>query len=78
MVDEEAYAFLRALTRREQRQLAAAFDRLRDHPFAEPSYVGVDSNGEEQFHLFLGNYAVAYHVDHAVRIVFIQSIAPNS
>jgi len=78
MLDEEAYAFLGALNRREQRKLESNFDRLRDHPFAEPSFIGFASNGEEQFHLFLKDYATVYHVDHAVKLVFIQQIAPNS
>lgn len=78
MLAEEAYAFLASLNRRDLRRLEIAFDRLRDHPFSEPSFVGLDSNGEEQFHLFLDDYAIAYHVDHAVRLVFIQQILLNS
>jgi len=78
MLDEEAYAVLGGLSRRDQRKLETSFDHLRDHPFAEPSFVGLDANGEEQFHLFLEDYAIAYHVDHAVKLVFIQQILPNS
>lgn len=78
MLDEEAHTFLGNLNRRDRRKLEAAFDALRTHPFAEPSFVGFDSNGEEQFHLFIDGYAIAYHVDHAVRRVFIQQILPNS
>jgi hypothetical protein len=33
---------------------------------------------EEQFNLFLDDYAIVYHVDHAVRLVFIQEIVLNS
>ncbi len=53
MLDEDAYAALGTLSRREQRKLESTFDRLREHPFAEPSFIGFASNGEEQFHLFL-------------------------
>ncbi|MBC7365880.1 MAG: hypothetical protein H7343_03550 [Undibacterium sp.] len=77
MLAEEAYAFRSSLNRRDRRRLEIAFDKLRDHPFSEPSFVGFDSNGEEQFHLFLNDYAIASHVDHAVRLVFIQPILPN-
>jgi hypothetical protein len=45
MLAEEAYAFLGTLSQRDQRKIADAFDSLRSHPFAEPSYVGLDSNG---------------------------------
>ena len=78
MLDEEAYAIMGGLSRRDQRKLESCFDRLRDHPFAEPSFVGLDASGEEQFHLFFENYAIAYHVDHAVKLVFIQQILSNS
>ncbi len=78
MLDEEAYAVLGGLSRRDQRKLETSFDSLRDHPFTEPSFVGLDANGEEQFHLFLEDYAIAYHVDHAVKLVFIQQILPNT
>ena len=78
MLDEDAYTFLGKLSRGDHRKLETAFDTLRDHPFAEPSFVGFDSNGEEQFHLFLDDYAIAYHVDHAVKFIFIQQILPNS
>lgn len=71
MLDEEAHAVLATLHRRDRRKLETAFDSLRAHPFAEPSFVGLDSNGEEQFHLFIDGYSIAYHVDHAVRRVFI-------
>jgi hypothetical protein len=78
IVDEEPYAFLSSISRSDRRRLEKAFDHLRNHPFAEPSFVGVDSHGEVQFHHFLDDYAIAYHVDHAVKLVFIQEILPNS
>jgi hypothetical protein len=78
MLDEEAYVVLVGVNRRDRRKLESAFDHLRDHPFAEPSFVGLDSNDEEQFHLFLPDYSIAYHVDHAVKLVFIQQILSNS
>ena len=78
MLTEEAYAFLGTLSRRDQRRLEAAFDGLRSRPFAEPSFVGFDASGEEHFHLFIEDYAIVYHVDHAVRLVYIQEIVLNS
>lgn len=77
MLADEAYAVLGTLNRRDRRKLEAAFDALRSHPFAEPSFIGFDSNGEEHFHLFLDAYAIVYHVDHAMRLVYIQDIVPN-
>ena len=77
MLADEAYAVLGTLNRRDRRKLEAAFHERRSHPFAEPSFIGFDSNGEEQFHLFLEDYAIVYHVDHAVRLVFIQDIVLN-
>ena len=78
MLDEEAYAFLRTLSPRDRRRLEATFDSLRTRPFTEPSFIEFDSEGEALFHLFLTDYSIIYHVDHAVRMVFIQQICRNS
>ena len=78
MLDEEAYAFLRTLSVREQRRLEVVFNAMRDHPFSEPSFVEFDSDGQEVFHRFLDRYSIMYHIDHAARLVLIQHITQNS
>ncbi len=78
MLDQDAYVHLCTLSGRDQRKLEQTFNLLRDHPFAEPSFVEHDSEGEAVCHLFLERYSIAYHVDHAVRLVLILQIHQNS
>lgn len=77
LIDEEAYAFLRSLSQRRRRQLERSIELLAAHPFTEPSYIDFDADDEELFHLFVGEYTIVYHVDHAIRRVLVQQICPN-
>ena len=77
MLDEEAHAFLRGLRPRERRRLEREFDLLRDHPFSEPHFIELGAEGEALFHRVVSAYVIVYHVDHAVRRVFVQDIFPN-
>lgn len=77
MLDEEPYGYLRGLRPAQRRRIERSLDLLAAQPFAEPSYIDFDSEGEELFHLFAGRHAIIYHVDHAVRRVLILQICPN-
>ena len=73
-LDEEAYAYLRALKPASRRQLEQTIARIAARPFTEPAYIDFDSDGEELFHLFVGRHTLIYHVDHAVRRILILEI----
>ena len=74
MLDAEPYGFLRRLPRGRRVVIERALDRLGHNPFTEPSFIGFDSEGDEVFHLFISSHVIVYHVDHAVRRVFVFEI----
>lgn len=76
-LDEEAYGFLRAMKTRKRRRLERFIELLAMQPFTEPDYVDLDSDGAELFHLFVGEYTLVYHVDHAVHRVLVYEIYAN-
>jgi hypothetical protein len=77
LLSEESYGYLRAVRPAQRRRLETALDHLAAHPFAEPSYIDFDADGEELFHRFTDTHTLIYHVDHAVRRVLILEICAN-
>lgn len=77
VLDEESYRYLCRLSPGQRRRAESALDLLAAHPFTEPSYIDFDSEGEELFHRFVGRHTIVYHVDHAVRRIWVLQICPN-
>lgn len=74
LLDAEVYAFLKRVPRARRSGLERALDRLAEHPFTEPSFIAFDAEGGSVFHVFVSDYVIAYHVDHAVRKILIFEI----
>ena len=73
-LDAEVYAFLKQLPRGRRGMLERSLDRLASVPFAEPDFISVDAGGEAVFHRFVRDWVIVYHVDHAVRRIFVFEI----
>ena len=71
---DEVFAVLLGLPKRQQRRLAAQFERLARHPTADGRYTEKDEEGHTiQFHLDRG-WWIGCWTDHAVREVRIAQL----
>ena len=77
VLSDEVFAVLLGLSKRQQRRLAAEFERLARHPNASGRYNEKDAEGHTiQFHLDRG-WWIGCWVDHAVREVrVVQLVEP--
>lgn len=74
VISAEAYHLLTRLSRSRRSTIERALDRLASNPFSDPAFIGFDADGEEIFHVFVSDFIIAYHVDHATKRVLIYEI----
>lgn len=70
----EAVDSLRAMRGPARRQVAAYIDSLATNPFSEADYAMEDASGREIHIKILGQYAVTFWADHAVKEVKVIDI----
>ncbi len=75
VLDGEAYATLVALPPARRRDFERTFDRLAANPFTPPSFVFEGSDDTPLSACFVRDRMIVFHVDHAVKRVFILEIS---
>ena len=74
-VEEDVFAGLTNLPRRQLRKLERIFTDLAAHPFTEPDLKLREPGGEVVFMRYFDDIEISYVVDHAVKKVRVLDVA---
>jgi hypothetical protein len=75
VLDGDAYAALVALPRAKRREFERAFDRLATDPFTPPSFSFDGPDDTPLSACFVRDRMIVFHVDHAVKRVYILEVS---
>ncbi|MES2695235.1 MAG: hypothetical protein V4773_17300 [Verrucomicrobiota bacterium] len=74
LVEGEAYRYLVSLPKRKRLLLERAFDSLASRPFQPTLYTEQGPDGSRLDSITASGHIVTYHVDHAIRRIWVTDI----